>query len=206
MKGNASDVVRILGTGVTVRQALDKLESTFGNIETKEGKFFSCKQKSNEPISTNNSRLEKIFSQAVALKGISQTDDEQLKRVLYEGLRPEIKHHASYKNYMIADYDRFKIELRKIDAELKDIEKEVEKCNTAFNMEKKESNELSEVKDLLKKLHERMTLKRNKRKLIRHQLKSIINQHPGTGSFNKFRGRGGRYDIGKARGRVSYKP
>ena len=47
LKGNASDVVRRLGTGVTVRQIMDKLESTFGNIETKESilsKFFSCKQ------------------------------------------------------------------------------------------------------------------------------------------------------------------
>ena len=30
------NVVRRLGTGVTVRQIIDNLESTFGNIETKE--------------------------------------------------------------------------------------------------------------------------------------------------------------------------
>ncbi|KAL4226331.1 hypothetical protein ACF0H5_014314 [Mactra antiquata] len=61
LKGNASDVIRRLGTGVTVNQVLRKLECTFGNIETKESilcKFFSCKQKVNESISNYLSRLE----------------------------------------------------------------------------------------------------------------------------------------------------
>ena len=71
LKGNSSDVVRRLGTGVTVKQIIDKLESTFGNIETKESilsKFFSCKQKPSETITTYASRLEELFSQAVTLK------------------------------------------------------------------------------------------------------------------------------------------
>jgi multidrug resistance efflux pump len=57
---------------------------------------------------------------------------------------------------MVTDNDKFKIELRKIEAELKDIEKEVRKCNAALNLEKKEITEMSEVKDLLKKLNERI--------------------------------------------------
>lgn len=68
MKGNASDVVRRLGTGVTVQQVITKLDSTFGNIETKESilcKFFSCKQKTNESIAAYASRLEELFAQAV---------------------------------------------------------------------------------------------------------------------------------------------
>lgn len=56
-----------------------------------------------------------------------KNNDEQLKSVLYEGLIPEIKHQASYKNDMISDYDRFKIELRKIEAELNETAKETKK-------------------------------------------------------------------------------
>ena len=44
-------------------------------------------------------------------------NEDQLKRVLYEGLRPDIKHQAAYKNDMITDYNLFKMELRKIEAE-----------------------------------------------------------------------------------------
>jgi hypothetical protein len=93
LKGNASDVVWRLGTGVTVKQVLDKLESTFGNIDTKESilcKFYSCRQKPTELIAAYTSRLEELFSQAVELKGLHHSDNEQLKRVLYEGLKADI--------------------------------------------------------------------------------------------------------------------
>ena len=137
VKGNAGDVVRRLGTGVTIHEVLEKLESTFGNIETKESilrKFYSCQQKLNESIVQYSSRLEEIFAQAVELKALDRKDDEKMKQVLYQGLLSELKHQAAYKNDIISDYDRFKIELRKMENELKLSSTENKGCKVAVNM------------------------------------------------------------------------
>lgn len=164
VKGNAGDVVRRLGTGVNVHQVIQKLESTFGNIETRESilrKFYSTQQKVNESVTSYSSRLEEIFNQAINLNGLKKTDDDILKQVLYQGLRPEIRHLSAYKCDTIMDYDRFKIELRKIEAELSS-EKEKTKCNAAVNFERKETTEMTEVKELLKKLNDRIDTIENK--------------------------------------------
>jgi hypothetical protein len=63
-----------------------------------------------------------------------------------------IKHFASYKCESIDEHDKFKIELRKIEAELKsETESNTRKCNAVINADKKESSEISEVKQLLEK-------------------------------------------------------
>ena len=100
--------------------------------------------------------MEELFCQAITLNTFTHNNEDQLKRVLYEGLRPDIKHQAAYKNDMITDYNLFKMELRKIEAEMKESERETKKCSAAMNIEKKENSELSEVKQLLTKLNERM--------------------------------------------------
>ncbi len=55
VKGNASDILRRLGTGVSIHAVMDKLESTFGNIECEEialRKFYACQQESTETVSS----------------------------------------------------------------------------------------------------------------------------------------------------------
>lgn len=204
VKGNASDVVRRLGIGVTVKEVLTKLESTFGNIETKESilrKFYSTKQ-SNESILSFSSKLEEIFTQAVSLKALKKTDDEILKQVLYQGLRPDIKHLAAYKCDTIDDYDLFKIELRKIEAELKsESESTTKRCNVAANLEKKETSEMSEVKDLLKKLNDRIDNIEKEKKQDQHQYN--YNRFP-----RGYRGswRGSNYRGYRGRGRNDVRP
>jgi hypothetical protein len=54
----------------------------------------------------------------VELKAIVKNENI-LKQMLYQGLRLELKHIAQYKFDTFPDYDRFKMELRKLEAELK---------------------------------------------------------------------------------------
>ena len=154
VKGNAADILRRLGPGGSLDDVIGKFESTFGNIETKESilrKFYSCQQQANENINTYTTRLEEIYSQAVSLEALPK-DDMILQRVLFHGLTTDIKHIATYKNDTIQDYDKFKIELRKIEADLKSTEGK--QCH-AITTDKKPS-EMTEVKDLLQKLNERI--------------------------------------------------
>jgi hypothetical protein len=195
VKGNAGDIVRRLGTGANVHQVIQKLDSSFGNIETRESilrKFYSTQQKVNESVTCYSSRLEEIFNQAVNLNGLKKTDEDILKQVLYQGLRPEIRHLSAYKCEAVMDYDRFKIELRKIEADLSS-EKEKTKCNAAVSFERKETSELTEVKELLKKMNDRI---------------DNIEQKQDNGSTQNYRGfyrgprhyRGNRYNSYRGRG------
>ena len=72
LKGKAGDKVRRLGPGVTIRHVLEKLESAYGTVETKESimkKFYTCEQKPNESVESDASRLEDLFDQGVELNG-----------------------------------------------------------------------------------------------------------------------------------------
>lgn len=162
VKGTASDIVRRLGTGVTPREIIKKLDSTYGNIESKESimrKFYSCTQGS-DPVNIYASKLEEIYSQAITLGAISRGSDEILKQVLYQGLNVELKHIAQYKNDIITDYDRFKIELRKLESEMKSPDtdkKQTKTCHVAQKtQQEEEKSELKELKEIVQQLHNKI--------------------------------------------------
>lgn len=158
VKGNASDILRRFGTGVGIREVLDKLESTFGSIESEEivmRKFYACQQDATESVVAYASRLEEIYARAVALGGVKKGNDKVLKRVLYQGLIPQIKQLAFNKCDLIDDYDIFKVEVRKIEADLTLEKDSKKKCHAAVNVDK-EKSEMTEIKELLQKLNSRI--------------------------------------------------
>ena len=81
--------------------------------------------------------------------------DKVLKRVFYQGLKTIIKQLAYNKCDTIEDYDNFKIEVRKIEADLQVSKEETKKCNAAVNVEK-DNSELTQVKQLLQKMNNRI--------------------------------------------------
>ena len=130
-----------------------------------------------ETVTAYSTRLEEIYCQAVTLGALPQ-DETILQRVLYHGLTSDIKHMASYKNDIIHDYDKFKIKLRKIEAD--SINVGHQQCHAQVNMEKK-SSELGEVKELLQKLNDRIV------KIEKHQ--EDMKQNQGHYHNRNFRGR-----------------
>lgn len=214
VKGNASDVLRRLGIGVSTKEVMEKLQSTFDSIETEETilrKFYACQQEPSESVSAYASRIEEIFERAIALGGMKKQDNKTLKKVFYHGLRPSIKHMAFSRCDAIEDYDKFKIEVRKIEADLEIPLKEEKKCNAMINTDKKEKSEITEIKELLQKLNDRIDR-------LEQDKKGSINKPPTSQNYGRedtvdrgyrggyrgsFRGRGlnrGRGQRGNGRG------
>ena len=137
------------------------------------------------------SRLEEFYAQGVTLNAL-EADRRQLKSVLYEGLIPDIKAKAEYKNDVITDYEDFKMELRKMEEQMKlgDTEKDRKKC-AAMHTEKTEDKDMTEVKSLLNKLNERMEQIEKQQKEMKNNGQfehSTFSAHP----YNRvtYRGRG----------------
>lgn len=191
VKGNASDVLRRLGIGVGIKEVMEKLKNTFGSIETEEivlRKFYACQQETSETVATYASRIEEMFARAATLGGIKK-DDKILKKVFYQGLKPQIKHLAFSKCDLIEDYDKFKIEVRKIEADLAlPLKEEKQKCSAAVNIDKKEKSEMAEVKELLQKLNERIDrLEKDKETATLNRYQSSDPQRNDR-SFMRYRG------------------
>lgn len=200
LRGTAGDIIRRLGTGITVQETLIKLSSTYGSIESAESvmqKFYSCVQ-GNDSVLTYSTRLEDIYAQAIELQAIPKGSEKLLKQVLYQGLRMELKHIAQYKFDKVDDYDRFKIELRKFEAEIKIPDSKAKPCHSAQKIEGK--NEVNELKDTVKLLQERLD-----------QLEKQKESQPVTNNSFFPRNRLSRRPFGRTignpgRGRGQYQP
>ncbi|KAL4226330.1 hypothetical protein ACF0H5_014313 [Mactra antiquata] len=108
-------------------------------------------------------------------------------------LQFNIKQQTAYKNDIIEDYDKFKIELRKIEAEIKEENQEVRKCAPIVNNSKQDNN-LAEVKDLLKKLNERIDqIEKEKEEMKeQYQYRTYRGSFRSRGRSRGYRGRGSR--------------
>ena len=192
VKGTASDIVRRLGTGISIQTVIRKLNSTYGNIECAESvmrKFYSCTQGS-DPVSVYAVRLENIYSQAVDLGSISR-NETLLKQVLYQGLKMDLKHTAQYKFDTIADYDRFKIDLRKLEADLKLPESKNKTCLAAQKIEDKK--DFSHLESTIMELKEKIERLENDRYSDRNAQNFAYEGHRGfRRPSGRFRGNPGR--------------
>lgn len=195
---------------------LDWRPTWFTSLFTDLRKFYACTQGQNETVTMFASRVEDIFSQAVELRALVSTQEEILKNVLYQGLRTNLKQASNYKYETVKDYDKFKIELRKIENSINE-EKEKDnkaKCSAATKIEQK--SELGEVKELLQKMNARIEkLEKDKEQNTQQQQHSLGYQQQqqhydssyqrrgfNTGYRRNFRGN--TMDRGKGRG--TYQP
>ena len=223
MKGTASDILRRLGTGVDIETIISKLDSTYGEIETQESclrQFYACCQKDRESVAQYSTRIEEIYSQAVTLGGLRRGDETVLKNVFFQGLRSQLKTLSTYKHDSILDYDRFKIEVRRIEVDLQDSQKKQEGTHTvysAINIEKKTTpdnkSEMKEVKELLQTINDRVKRLEVDKGQERYGYRAATSggyrggrgsshfqdRGRGRGTMNTlrggFRGRGGRVDY-----------
>jgi len=144
---------------------IEKLQATYGNIESRETvmkKFHNCTQQPKESVTRYTTLLEEYFDRAVQLGAMHRQDTITLNYDLYQGLYKELKHLSTSKCDIIQDYDRFKIELRKLESEVdseKQVENQQQSCKVAINTEKVNSKEREgkrdEMKELMKQLNDR---------------------------------------------------
>ena len=212
LKGCAGDKLRRLGPHVKLGEVLEKLESAYSTVETKESimkRFYTCVQKDNETVESFASRLEELFDKAVQLDALKRADTITLKQVLHSGLKKELKHMSVYQCDKIAAYDEFKRELRRMEADLKGESSDEKKpCKPAVHTEKREKTETSEFIDLVKQLNERMDILekgRGPQQFEPHFERHQIGRGPPRGGWPGG-GRGAARGRGDNNGRGYYRP
>jgi len=192
LKGSANDKIRRLGGKVSPDLIMRTLEDSYGSIESKETimcKFYTCVQKKGESVEGFASRLEEYFSDAVQLGALKRTDREVLKGKLYGGLTQEIKQTARYIFDRQQEYAEFKLELRRLEAEM-NVRNSPDRMPGKAAVKVEESREMQEMKELLRKMNAR--------------IEDLESEKRETGFKIQVRGQG--VDMGRGRGRGNYRP
>lgn len=129
--------------------------------------------------------------------GAIRNSEHLLKQILYQGLNTRLKHIAQYRYDTIADYDKFKIELRKLEED----ERQQPEKKTSHIAQPIEKSELAEMKDMFKQLCERI------KTIEDRQIKQypIYNSRSNRGYRGNY-SRGSGPSRGQGRGRGSYEP
>jgi len=151
-------------------------------------------------VETFASRLEELFDQAVKLNALMRSESELLKQVLHTGLRKDLRHLSIYYADKITDYDEFKRELRKMEAELEEnVVSEKKVCKPVINMEKKDTNEIKELSEIVEKLQNLIDILEKEKEDTKYQ----HNRYDGN---SRHRGRGTSEYRGGPGGRSVYRP
>lgn len=121
VKGEAAKVIMRLGVGASVEEILFKLDSIYGNVLEKEdilAEFYCAKQREDETCSAWSCRLEEILCTALRLGKVQNYSvNEMLRTMFYKGLRQELKDVCGHLYHTISDFDRLRVEIRKIESE-----------------------------------------------------------------------------------------
>ena len=153
VRGEAGNLVRRLGTGATVTQILEKFESVYGEVDTKEhllGKFYSAKQEESEDITKWSCRLEDILSNAVDRKIVEpEKVNEMLTNMFWQGLKPSLKDISGYLVDSIKDFDKLRVEMRKLEQD--HMESNGFPCKVVT--EEKSNSDMKEMKTMIQSLN-----------------------------------------------------
>lgn len=158
-------------------------------------KFYACQQTQDESVTAYTAKLEELFAHAVEIKAVDTWNNQTiLKRVFFQGLKQPIKQMSAYKFDTVDDYDRFKVEVRKIESELnltKQEETNKTKCSAINKTEQK--SELSEVKELLQQMNKRI-----------EKLEQEKEERQNNDYGNFYRARGAAQGRGQFQRRTNY--
>ena len=221
LKGEAANVVKRLGINASISDIIAKLAGVFGNVILTENllaEFYSTRKKPGEDVSRWSCRLEDILDQANTQKTIAITEQrEMLRNKLYSGLTDALKSRCGHLFYNINDYDELRINLRRVEQEMKPTSKDLEVCTNTFTVNKpttvshaaigtksKHDRDVHDVRDKISLLEEQNEILRHELSMIkaRQQTCSTNTEHhigvkSGHGG-NNYRGQGqGHYYSNK---------
>ena len=155
LRGEASNLVRRLGIGATIPEILDKFKSVYGEVDSKEhllAKFYSSKQEENESVTKWSCRLEDTLASAVERKLVEPSKvNDMLRNMFYQGLKPALKDICGYKFEQISDFDKLRVEIRKIEQDHLKPEEKVTQCISSVQ-QTDEKSDIKEMKSMKKSL------------------------------------------------------
>ena len=200
VRGPAADILRRLGTGVTIEDVIKKFNGTFGSTNTKDTirrKLFSCTQ-DNDTVTAFATKLEELFAQGVEFGVVKKGDDECLRELLYQGLKIDFRLMAQYKFQTVLDYDAFKIELRQLEDEMNVRDQKRKTCHVAQKTQ--EGEQIGKLQDTVQQLQDKI------KKLEEEKDNPPVNQPHYYYGSRGFRRGTGRFRGNRGRGRGQYKP
>ena len=153
LRGEASNLIRRLGIAATIPEILDKFKSVYGEVDSKEhslAKVYSSKQEKNESITKWSCRLEDTLASAVERKLVDPSKiNDMLRNMFYQELKPALKDICGYKFEQISDFDKLRVEIRKIE---QDHLKSEEKVSISTVQQRDETSDIKEMKSMMKSL------------------------------------------------------
>jgi len=125
LKGTPADVLTWLGEGATVNQIVEKMDGLYGNVLTGEAlvqKFYSARQKPDEPVAKWGCRLEGIISQAVTRGKVDKgAMNSMLRTKFWADLHDEnLKAATRYKFDTIDSFLSLVSEVRAVEQEMEE--------------------------------------------------------------------------------------
>ena len=135
LRGSAARVAMRLGPGADIQHLLEKLKGLYGVVEHGESilsKFYAANQSRDEDIATWSCRIEDILEKAVEKGQVTRMATEgMLRSKLWNGLRQELKDSTRHYFDSSRSYDMLRVDLRKVEYEIKTKPKTQCKMETA---------------------------------------------------------------------------
>jgi hypothetical protein len=127
-------------------------------------KFCSAKQEDTEDVTQWSCRLEDILGRVMEQGLISHYDsNEMLRSEFWAGLRQDLKDTLGFKYEMVKDFDKLRVELRKIEREHKLPAKDTKRTTNmvcvpeSHNARQQQESEIAESKHLVKDMAIKMS-------------------------------------------------
>jgi hypothetical protein len=117
LRGEAGRVAMHMGPQATMEQLLEKLDSVFGTVISKEmllAKFYSAQQGSEEDVAAWGCRVEDLLSKTECQLG-SIEKDEMSRSVFWNGLRQQLKDASGHLFDKCQDFDQLRVCIRRLE-------------------------------------------------------------------------------------------
>lgn len=187
LKGQAAGTVKRMGTGVTVKQILRKLEDVYGVVDTGEtllAEFYGAKQGKDEDVTSWSCRLESILDRAMERHPVARdVMNEMLRSRFWNGLTQKLKDVSRHKFDSVQDFDALRRELRAIEREYKVTQ--LQEPHTKFQVKMVSAAEGEHESSAFKRLEGLVTQLSSQVEVIQQQ------QQVGKGQMQTGPGRGG---------------
>ncbi|XP_053391393.1 trichohyalin-like [Mercenaria mercenaria] len=200
LSGNTKRILLTLGTDVSTREIVDKLETIYGNVRSGEsvlGEFYQSKQGKDETIAEWGIRLESMLQIALEKNQIHKSQkDEMLRSRFWRYLYNDDLKNATRLGYETAkDFEDLQRKIRKEecemsltkDAKVTDTPKQINSQQASY---KEQLTILKELTDKMKNMETKLEELTRDRNQSRHNSERRSSNREYQESWNQYRGRG----------------
>ena len=179
LRGEAARIAMRLGTRATIHDIQKKFEGVYGSVDSGANlltEFYKAEQKPNEDVSSWSCRLEEFLNKANERTPFPpHVVNEMLRQKFWNGLHKDLRDSSRYKYDQIEDFDRLRIEIRKI---------ERDNFCTTTSTTAHSAQPVAEGNTILKELQSEMKSLRGEMKSLRTDVDKLLQKPPHKTRLN----------------------